>query len=163
MTLPQPGGRLISRIDLAFSRLTKRFKTAPVAPQFRVPGGLSTLIQPVTLIDDLLRTPDMLDGAYDISAASWVTIYTPAKGKRGRVLAVGKGSSVGNAYWRIWYSDANPRGFFPLTIPSGTATTVIFPQPIPVPYTWALQAISGNVADTAVTLEYLIEEEDDYV
>lgn len=163
MTLPAPGGTQISRKDSIFNRLFRRFALQPAAPERRVPGGLDTVIRPVTNVDDLLRTPIMLDGPYDISAASWVTIYTPAKGKRARLIQLLKGASVGSAYFRLWYSDTAPRGFTQITLGATAGAVTNFPVPLPIPFLWELQAISGNVADTAVVISYLVEEEDDYV
>lgn len=147
------------------SRLVSRF-TLSDSPQVQNPYWLVRTIQPVTLVDELLRTLNISNEEVTPSGVGWLTTHTVPDGKRWRLYAIHYWRSNGAAetatHVRINdgtnYCNIDSPGFS-----AGSTNQCVLPTPIDLKEAWTIDLqISVHNAGDKMTMNIIYTEEDAY-
>lgn len=140
------------------ARLIKRFTLQDYA-QFPEAFRMSRIIQPVTQIDEVLRTLEIVRVTSDLSAAtSWLDVITVTKGKRWILLGYLKEATTGTSGIAM-----QKPGEFPLDLePQGSSESAVnLNTPIPLEEGWLIRRLTtGDGADTVEKTHIYFLEED---
>ena len=142
------------------SRLVGRFKLQdpPWDPSEAIP--LLGAIQPVTNVDDLLRTQHIISVTKDISGATGNTVfYTVPTGKRWQLIGYQRPTTTANSQLKL----QEDTGTYLLPV-EGSGTTLVarvLEQFIPLPAGFMIvMANTNDIGDAARTLAIMYQEEE---
>lgn len=142
------------------SRLVRRFDLQDIASESDA-MLMPRVIQPVTDVDELLRTTELgYLGAVDISAAvAFVSFFQVPIGKRWRLIGFVTSATTGSST-AAWRPDGGANAFN--MNDGGTATSLrIFGSPLPLPERADIGRFStNNGADTSESMTIWYTEED---
>lgn len=142
-------------------RLTKRYLLSDI-PDIENPFLFQRLVVPVTIADEVQKTPEIDSHTDDISAAAGgrVTYFTVPSGKRWRLYAFRVQGTTANT--AVYISDGTNEQ--PLTTQDTTERVDATLPSIPLNEDWTIRLrTTGNGADSAISLSILYEEEESFI
>ena len=145
-------------ISPLIKRLVDRFnlQETPIDPV--TAWILHKTIQPVTLVDELLKTLHVERVVVDISAAG-ATAFTVPPGKRWQVFELVKEATIGSTKFSL---RSGVGGQYAFLTPGGTGETHLVRSPFPMAENWYLQLEAGGGEDDTIGCEIIYQEEDAY-